>query len=102
MIEITIYRALQEGLTNGIRHGSSTVFQFSLTHQGEYIQFTLSDNGKPPFQIVPGFGLNAMKERVEDVGGKLRISSKDLASGVTLEITIPLQTTKIGRSEQIV
>jgi signal transduction histidine kinase len=102
MIELTIYRALQEGLTNGIRHGSSTYFHFSLTHRAEYIRFILSDNGKPPFQIVHGFGLNAMKERVEDVGGELSILNKDLASGVTLEITIPFQTKTIGRSERIV
>jgi signal transduction histidine kinase len=100
MIEITIYRALQEGLTNGIRHGSSTYFQFSLTHHAEYIRFMLSDNGKAPLQIIYGFGLNAMKERVEDVGGELSISNKDFASGVTLEITIPFQTKTIGRSER--
>jgi signal transduction histidine kinase len=102
MIEITIFRALQEGLTNGIRHGSSTYFQFSLIHHAEYIRFTLSDNGKPPFQIVHGFGLNSMRERVEDVGGELSISNKDFTSGVTLEITIPFQTKKIERSERIV
>jgi signal transduction histidine kinase len=102
MIEITIYRALQEGLTNGIRHGSSTYFQFSLTHHAEHIRFILSDNGKPPLQIVHGFGLNAMKERVEDVGGKLSISNKDFPSGVTLEIVIPFHSKMIGRSERIV
>jgi signal transduction histidine kinase len=102
MIELTIYRALQEGLTNGIRHGSSTCFHFSLTYHAEQIRFLLSDNGKSPFQIVHGFGLNAMKERVEDVGGKLSISNKDFVSGVTLEITIPFQTKTIGRSERVV
>ncbi len=99
MIELTIYRALQEGITNGIRHGSSTFFQFSLTHHAEHIRFMLSDNGKPPIHIVPGFGLNAMKERVEDVGGRLSIINKGVTSGVTLEITIPFQTITIGRSE---
>jgi signal transduction histidine kinase len=103
-IELTIYRALQEGLTNGIRHGFSTYFQFSLTHDAEHIRFMLSDNGTPPFQIVHGFGLNAMKERVEDVGGELSISisNKDFASGITLEITIPFQMETIGRGERIV
>ncbi|TXK79635.1 sensor histidine kinase [Paenibacillus sp. N3.4] len=95
MIEIAIYRALQEGLTNGIRHGSSTYFHFTLNYDAAYIRFMLSDNGKAPSQIIHGFGLNAMKERVEDVGGKLSISSKDYAGGgVTLEITIPFQTKK--------
>jgi signal transduction histidine kinase len=95
-IELTIYRALQEGLTNGIRHGSSTHFHFSLTHSADHIRFILSDNGKPPSQIVHGFGLNAMKERVEDVWGELSISNKDFASGLILEITIPFETKTFG------
>lgn len=102
MIELTIYRALQEGITNGIRHGASTLFQFSLTYDSAYIRFMLADNGKPPLQIVHGFGLNAMNERVADVGGKLAISSHNLAGGVTLEITIPYQAKTIERSEQLV
>lgn len=89
LIELTIYRALQEGLTNGIRHGLSTYFHFTLTYQDGVIRFTLSDNGYPPLPIVFGYGLNAMKERVEDVGGDFAISNKGSAGGVTLDITIP-------------
>ncbi|NQX69166.1 hypothetical protein HQN90_23830 [Paenibacillus alba] len=100
MIEITIYRALQEGLTNGIRHGASTHFQFSLTLHTAFLRFVLSDNGKSPIHIIHGFGLNAMKERVEDVGGELSVSTKEHARGIILEITIPVQTNKIERSEQ--
>jgi signal transduction histidine kinase len=99
MIELTIYRALQEGLTNGIRHGASTKFHFSLTQHREHIEFMLTDNGKPPLQIVPGFGLNAMLERVKDVRGDLSISKNRPASGVTLAITIPLQVITNERSE---
>jgi signal transduction histidine kinase len=91
MIELTLYRALQEGLTNGIRHGSSTHFQFSLSYQADLIRFRLSDNGNSQSPIVPGFGLNAMQERVEDVDGELAISRNDSTSGVTLEITIPFR-----------
>jgi signal transduction histidine kinase len=93
MIELTIYRALQEGITNGIRHGACNHFRFSLTHQAGLIRFILSDNGNPPLQIVPGFGLNAMKERVEDLGGDFAISTRGSTRGVTLEITIPIQST---------
>ncbi|MDF2718374.1 MAG: sensor histidine kinase [Paenibacillus sp.] len=102
MIEIALYRALQEGLTNGIRHGSGTVFRFSLTHDVEHIRFVLSDNGKPPLQIVYGFGLNAMKERVEDVRGTMSLSRNEgSAGGLMLEITIPLQTEMSERSVSI-
>jgi signal transduction histidine kinase len=99
MIELTIYRALQEGLTNGVRHGPSTYFHFSLTYHAEYIRFILSDNGKSASQIVRGFGLNAMNERVEEVGGELSISNTGSASGITLEIRIPFQTKPLERSE---
>ncbi|QBP42672.1 sensor histidine kinase [Paenisporosarcina antarctica] len=97
LIEITLYRALQEGLTNGIRHGSSTYFHFSLTQYSDYIEFILSNNGKSPIQIVHGFGLKTMKERVTDVGGKLSISNKFSANGVTLKIKIPIQAKSTGQ-----
>lgn len=93
LTELTIYRALQEGITNGIRHGESKQFRFSLTQQAGLIRFNLSDNGKSPKQIVQGFGLKAMKERVEDVGGELSITTEGSNRGVTLEITIPIHST---------
>jgi signal transduction histidine kinase len=88
LIEITLYRALQEGLTNGLRHGASTRFRFTLARDAGRIRFVLEDNGNTPSQLVYGFGLNAMKERVEDVGGTMRIVRRD-TGGVTLEIAIP-------------
>jgi signal transduction histidine kinase len=93
MIELTIYRALQEGITNGIRHGASNEFQFSFTQQSGHIQFVLSDQGTPPLPLVEGFGLKSMRERVEDVGGNLTISSGGSSRGVTLAITIPIEST---------
>lgn len=97
--ELAIYRALQEGLTNGIRHGSSTYFHFSLFHRDHHIRFALSDNGKTTLPLVPGFGLKAMKERVQEVGGELSITKRDSAHGVTLEIMIPAQTKTNERNE---
>lgn len=102
LIEITIFRALQEGLTNGIRHGSCTRFEFSLKLHDGRLRFRLSDNGRSPLPIVPGFGLNAMQERVEEVGGALTISKKEESSGVTLEIAIPLHPHATERREQVV
>ncbi|MCS7463712.1 sensor histidine kinase [Paenibacillus doosanensis] len=89
MIELTVYRALQEGLTNGIRHGSSTYFHFSLSYDGVMIRFVLSDNGDSPIAIVHGYGLSAMKGRVQDAGGELSVAAEGAAGGVTLQITIP-------------
>ncbi|OPJ62259.1 sensor histidine kinase [Clostridium oryzae] len=68
--------ALTEGLTNGIRHGKSTAFIFKLTSKSEgHVLFSLEDNGNGATAMVPGFGLKSMKERVEELGGKIRIDT---------------------------
>jgi signal transduction histidine kinase len=100
-IELTIFRALQEGLTNGIRHGASTRFHFSLFYQNHQIQFRLTDYGNGSSHIVRGFGLNSMKDRVEEAGGGLTIAKNESTAGVTLEIVIPYPSNPKERNENI-
>lgn len=91
----TIYHALQEGLTNGIRHGRSTEFRFNLEPVGESLQFRLEDRGIGTDGIVMGFGLKAMKDRVEQLGGSLFIDSGP-NQGCLLRIDLPYQMRWIG------
>lgn len=84
----TIYHALQEGLTNGIRHGGSTEFHFSLDVAGSCLYFNLRDNGAGADPIHIGFGLRAMKERAEQLGGSLAIESPP-DRGCQLRIVLP-------------
>ncbi|OAB44865.1 AAA family ATPase [Paenibacillus antarcticus] len=83
-----IYHALQEGLTNGIRHGGSKVFYFSLELVGSCLQFKLEDRGVGASNIVMGFGLKAMKERVEQLEGRLSIDAQS-NQGCLLRIDLP-------------
>ncbi|MEK4210696.1 MULTISPECIES: AAA family ATPase [Paenibacillus] len=85
-----IYHALQEGLTNGIRHGKSAEFHFSLESVGANLQFRLKDCGLGMSPIVMGFGLRTMKERVEQLGGSLSIDS-EMDEGCLLEIDLPMR-----------
>jgi len=86
----TVYRALQEGLTNGIRHGKSTAFVFILKEQNGKIRFTLQDNGCGFEKLTPGFGLSAMEERVREVSGTLSVKSS-AGQGCTIEISFPVK-----------
>ncbi len=86
--EKVLYSALQEGLTNGIRHGQGTAFVFKLRHNEGYVHFSLEDNGLGCGSINLGFGLTAMKERVEKLGGCFDIKSVD-GEGCCLTIKIP-------------
>lgn len=94
MAELTIYRALQEGLTNGIRHGGSRSFSFALTAEDGRLRFSLSNRGSAPAQIVAGFGLQAMRERVEGLGGVLDIASAPSRGEIALRIEVPLGETR--------
>lgn len=92
--EKVIFSALQEGITNGIRHGNSTSFVFSLTEENAYIRFCLSDNGCGCDDVSMGFGLTAMKERVSELGGILDINSHK-GAGLCLKISIPIEKGRI-------
>jgi len=91
-----IYRSLQEGLTNGIRHGCATAFRFSLGYDGQHLTFSLRDNGKGTNCLEPGFGLRSMKERVEEMGGRLSVHTL-AGKGCTLQIEIPYASGKEDR-----
>lgn len=88
-IRKTLFRALQEGITNGIKHGNSSVFVFKLTETLKSIEFVLQDNGRGCPAVVQGFGLKSMQERVKEVLGTMRIES-ETEEGFSLYISIPV------------
>ncbi|GAE28868.1 sensor histidine kinase [Halalkalibacter hemicellulosilyticus] len=89
--ERTIYRALQEGITNGIRHGQSTIFNFQLTIDSDTITFRLEDNGTCPEKIQFGFGLTAMADRVASINGRMTVKQTENKHALLL-LTLPLLT----------
>lgn len=91
--EKLIYRALQEGITNGIRHGRSRRFRFELKQAGSNVLFTLENDGLPYTPGAFGLGLAAMKEQAERWQGTFRIeavSSAESSGGCRLSITLPI------------
>ena len=84
-----LYRALQEGLTNGIRHGSCTGFVFKLKCVDDRILFILRDNARGCENMNYGFGLSAMKHRIGELGGTMEINTS-AGKGFKLAIQIPV------------
>jgi signal transduction histidine kinase len=88
-IKTTIYRALQEGLTNGIKHGKSTAFVFRLNFENGNLKFLLQDNGIGTDKIINSFGLMVMEERTRELGGIFNLTSKS-GEGFEINISIPV------------
>ncbi len=94
LTEQALIHALQEGLTNGIRHGYCTRARFSMHTSGGTLRFRLESDGEPYGSAVPGFGLSSMIERMKLLGGGVDIRSSADAdgnpAGCELSIELPL------------
>jgi signal transduction histidine kinase len=89
--ELTVYRLVQESLTNIAKYADASEIVVSLLNIGSLITVEVSDNGKGfnPKNIGPGsHGLNGMRHRVEAAGGKLSVSSTE-NSGTRISASLP-------------
>ena len=95
--ELTIYRIVQEALTNVFRHAKATTVNVSIEPaeppagvkgNRDYALVRVRDNGRglKPDQKF-GLGLTGMRERILALGGTLTIASGE--SGVTIEAMVP-------------
>ena len=91
-VKMTVYRIVQEALTNIAKHSDATEVVIDLQTLSEYLQLTIKDNGKGfnPQQNTTGFGLQGMRERVTAVGGNIEISS-NFNCGCNIIVKIPHQ-----------
>jgi two-component system sensor histidine kinase UhpB len=97
--DLTIYRVVQEALTNVFRHARATAVNVSIEPaerpagikgNRDYALVRVRDNGrglKPGEKF--GFGLTGMRERILALGGTLTVASGE--GGVTIEAMVPTQ-----------
>jgi len=91
--QYVLLRAIKECATNSIKHGSSTEADLLIQEYKDNITLTFTDNGQGAANVVFGFGLTAMVESVQSIGGTLTVDSSE-GEGFTINITIPLGTKK--------
>ncbi|WP_212976448.1 sensor histidine kinase, partial [Bacillus sp. J14TS2] len=74
-VKLTIIRCIQEALTNAVRHGRASEIRVSLYFDNLELRLQVEDNGvlKREKKIELGFGLGAMKERLQALQGNLSI-----------------------------
>jgi signal transduction histidine kinase len=97
-IELALFRALQEALTNVHRHSGCSGVEIGVILEARQIRLTVKDNGKgiAPERLTrllqngseAGVGLAGMRERVHDLGGALKIQSDRTGTAVLIEIPL--------------
>lgn len=90
--KIALYRIAQEALTNVERHSGATRISVDLRGNRTGATLRISDNGqgieRQGNQALPGIGLRNMQERMDQLGGTLRVLSSK--TGTVIEARVPL------------
>ena len=94
-VEINIFRVIQEGVSNVIKHASATESTVSIKKAAQQLRITIADNGVGfmpkggDTAVRQGFGLIGMEERAHLIGGSYGLnSSHGFGTIVTLTITL--------------
>ena len=76
--EETIYRTIQESITNAISHGNASNINIEIQRsEDNLLTIDIKDNGSGSANPKKGFGLTHMEERLNMLGGSLHIDGND-------------------------
>ncbi len=104
-LESTIYRVMQEALTNVSKHAKATRAVISIVEREGRLTAAVTDDGEglpeggpsrtrtPEEELKGGFGVSGMRERAELVGGELELVPAP-GSGATMRLTVPMASRK--------
>jgi signal transduction histidine kinase len=99
-IRRNLFQAVKEAINNAARHSGATEMFLRIHRQGAELVVTVEDNGKG-FDAAAANpernGLTNMAQRMEEVGGSYRVTSKP-GAGCRVEFKIPLEPTSRWRA----
>jgi signal transduction histidine kinase len=94
MHSITLYRFVQEALTNVVKHSKANQVWVDLSLDGQNAILTVQDNGHgfaaADMEYIKGIGIAGMRERLMIAGGELRINSSS-SNGTIISAHLPLK-----------
>jgi signal transduction histidine kinase len=96
--QLTVYRLVQESLTNVGKYAEAKQVEISVRNYGNHVEVDIKDDGKG-FNATDArpstHGLAGMRHRVEAAGGRLTVSST-LGSGTRISAVLPKSGRAIG------
>jgi hypothetical protein len=100
-VEAAFYRVVQEALYNVAKHANATTVNIGMTRDGDLVRLTIEDDGEG-ITPKPGgrqtFGMAGMRERIGNIGGKMKVSSAR-GQGTRIEVNAPVSSNGIAVGE---
>jgi signal transduction histidine kinase len=104
-VEIPVFRAVQEALTNVVRHAGARTVLVQMSREAGTLSVDIEDDGRgfapadvaTPSESGQGLGLLGMRERVEILGGTLVLDSAP-GSGTRVAFTVPVPEEETPRA----
>jgi signal transduction histidine kinase len=84
-VEVAAYHIAGEATGNAVRHAGASSVDVRLEQAGEHLRVEVTDDGTGlPTPLRPGVGTSSMRERAEELGGRLSIDSGSAGTRVTV------------------
>jgi signal transduction histidine kinase len=106
-LQVALYRALQESLTNVRKHAHASKVLVRLRYEDDLLELVVLDNGSGGSSSEVdtqqgGFGLIGLRERIELLGGQVTYGLAEPAGyRVSVQIPVPSTPSSIDTSERI-
>jgi len=93
-VEAAFYRIVQEALHNVAKHASATTVNIEMSRESGSVRLLIEDDGVgiAPQKPNPGrqtFGIAGMRERISNIGGKMKVTSSR-GKGTRIEVIAPV------------
>lgn len=94
-VGLAVYRAVQEGISNAVRHAPGAAIHVSCVLDGETIALSVTNSrsGETPVSSEGGLGLLGMRERLRGVGATLEVGPSE-EGGFSVVARIPTRSTR--------
>jgi PAS domain S-box-containing protein len=106
-LELTIFRIVQESLTNVHRHARATSASVRVVRDANSVLVEVKDDGIGIYHVIPdapaqvslGVGINGMRERIDQLYGQFDIISA-AGAGTTIRALLPIVSKELQHDDQ--
>ena len=92
-VEVAAYYVASEALTNTAKHAQASRAEISARQREGWLELSVSDDGRGGAVASSGSGLTGLVDRVEAVGGTIRIESPP-GLGTAVQVKLPIKSTQ--------